>query len=292
MTASDAPRISIGLPIFNGQRYLDAAVRSILAQTNGDFELIIADNCSTDASLEMARKWQESDPRIRILESPKNLGAAPNFNRLVPEARGEFFKWMACDDLIRPDFLEKCTERMQAASATVLVYSDAVKIDEDGNELRPIYDSQMKLATDAPDPITRFRDLVLKDHSCISVFGLIRTDALKRTDLIGSYFASDRVLLADLALLGPFCRINEPLILHREHLERSTKSIPQPKDRVAWFDTSMSQARVFPHWRLLREYGLAIAGRDLSLAQRTRGLGHLVRWVARRNWRDLLADLS
>ncbi len=277
--------------MFNGQQYLDAAVDSVLSQTYPDFELLIADNCSTDASLAMARAWQESDRRVKVIESPRNLGAAPNFNRVVTAARGELFKWMACDDLIVPDFLSKCVQRMEQDPAAVLVYSDAVKIDEEGNQTRPIYDTGMELMTNSPDPVIRFRDLVLKDHSCISVFGLFRKDALCKTDLIGSYFASDRVLLADLALLGPFSRIDEPLILHREHLGRSTRSIPRARDRVAWFDTSLSEARVFPHWRLLKEYGSAVARSEMSWRQRAHCFVHLLRWIAQRNGRDLLHDL-
>lgn len=290
MSAS-APRISIGLPVYNGQQYLDVAVGSILAQGYDDFELIIADNASTDDTLERAHRWADSDARIRVIESSTNLGAAPNFNRLVSPARGEFFKWMACDDLIESDFLERCVEQLDRSAETVLVYCDAVKIDSAGRTTRRIYDSDMQLATDAADPADRFGDLVTKDHSCISVFGLIRKRALERTDLIGSYFASDRVLLADLALLGPFFRIGDPLIRHREHEGRSTKSIPDAKERVAWFDTSIAPARLYPHWRLLREYHAILSRRDLSLEQRVRCRGHLARWVARRHWKKLLSDL-
>jgi glycosyltransferase involved in cell wall biosynthesis len=279
------------MPVFNGQQFLDEAVASILSQTYANFELIIADNCSTDDSLAIAKKWQGIDQRIKVIESPTNLGAAPNFNRLFAVAEGELFKWAACDDLIESNFLQGCIDRMQEFPETVLVYSDAVKIDLEGNELRPIYDSQMRMQTDSPDPPVRFRDLILYDHSCISVFGLIRSDALRKTGLIGSYVASDRVLLAQLGLLGPFARIEAPLIRHREHTGRSTRSIPRLKDRVSWFDTSLPSARVFPNWRLLKEYALTITASDLSRWQATRCFAHLLRWIQRGGWKNLLDDL-
>ena len=94
------------MPVFNGQRYLDEAIASIISQTYANFELIIADNCSTDDSLAIARKWQEIDDRIKVIESATNLGAAPNFNRVFAAAEGELFKWAACDDLIEPNFLQ------------------------------------------------------------------------------------------------------------------------------------------------------------------------------------------
>ncbi len=291
MNSAETPKISIGLPVFNGQQYLEEAVSSIVAQTYSNFELIIADNCSTDASLAIAKKWQKIDQRIKVIESPTNLGAAPNFNRAFAAARGEFFKWATCDDRIEPDFLQACIDRMESAPDTVLVYSDAMKIDGEGNALRLIYDSKMNLRTDSPDPLVRFRDLILCDHSCIAVFGLIRSDALRKTSLIGSYVASDRVLLARLGLLGPFSRIDQPLIRHREHSGRSTRSIPRLKDRLAWFDTSLPSARVFPNWRLLKEYASTITTSDLSRWQTTRCFVHLLRWIRYGGWKKLLDDL-
>ena len=114
---------------------------------------------------------------------------------------------------------------------------------------------------------------------------------LRKTDLIGSYVASDRVLLAQLGLLGPFSRIDRPLIRHREHSGRSTRSIPRLKDRVSWFDTSLPSTRVFPNWRLLKEYALTITASDLSQWQRTQCFGHLLRWIWRGGWKKLLGDL-
>ncbi len=288
---AECPKITIGLPVFNGERFLDEAIASIVAQSHAEFELIVADNASTDGSLAIAKRWRERDHRIEVIESPTNLGAAPNFNRVFAAATGELFKWAPCDDLIEPDFLEKCVARMRAVPEAILVYTDAVKIDADGNALRPIYDSRMNLLTDSPDPTVRFRDLVVRDHSCISVFGLIRSDALRKTDRIGSYVASDRVLLAQLALLGPFARIDEPLIRHREHGGRSTRSIPRLKDRLNWFDTSLPETRAYPNWRLLKEYAATIAASELSGAQRARCYAHLLRWIRCGGWKGMLGDL-
>lgn len=287
----NSPKISIGLPVFDGEQYLDGAIESIVSQTYPDFELIVADNCSSDASLAIARRWQERDRRIRVIESAVNLGAAPNFNRVFAEARGKFFKWAACDDLIEPEFLQKCIDRMEENPATVLVYSDAMDIDERGDAIGLIYDTEMDMKTDSSDPVLRFRDLVLCNHSCISVFGLIQREALARTGLIDSFVGSDRALLVQLALMGPFSKIAEPLILHREHAGRSTRSVPEPKDRAAWFDTSLSAARVFPHWRLLKEYGLAIVRSEMRLRQRSQCFVHLLRWVRWGGWKNLLDDL-
>jgi hypothetical protein len=115
---------------------------------------------------------------------------------------------------------------------------------------------------------------------------------LRKTDLIGSFVGSDRVLLVQLGLQGPFSRIDAPLILHREHLGRSTRSIPKPTERAAWFDTSLAATRVFPHWRLLGEYARAIAATDLSWREKSTGWVQLLRWIRRDGWRSLLKDLG
>jgi len=288
---SDGPEISIGLPVYNGDKYLDQAITSIASQSFSDFELIIADNCSTDDSLMIAKSWAEADSRIRVLESEENLGAAPNFNRVFRASTGEYFKWAACDDILQQDFLEKCIRQFEARPDTVLVYSDALDIDDNGAVIGPIYDSGLSMRVDSDDPVTRFRDLVLPNHSCIAVFGLMRRSILDESGLIGPFVGSDRVLLAQLALMGPFSRINEPLILHREHSDRSTRSIPRPQDRLSWFDSSLTKSRVFPHWRILTEYVSCVLSARLTMRHKVRSCVHLLRWIRWGGWRNLWEDL-
>ncbi|HLR96223.1 MAG TPA: glycosyltransferase, partial [Jiangellaceae bacterium] len=77
-----APRVTIGLPVFNGERYLEAAIDSILAQDFQDFELLLADNASTDATLEICERAAARDPRVTVHRSEANRGAAWNYNRV------------------------------------------------------------------------------------------------------------------------------------------------------------------------------------------------------------------
>ena len=108
MSAGDSPRVSIGLPVYNGERFLVQAIESVLAQTFEDFELIVCDNASTDASGAIAQTYVERDSRVRYFRNASNLGAARNFNRTFELSRGEYFKWLAADDLIAPTYLERC----------------------------------------------------------------------------------------------------------------------------------------------------------------------------------------
>src|SRR3954470_1068595 len=93
------PRVSIGLPVYNGQRFLAPAVSSLLAQTFADFELVICDNASTDDTEAICRRFAERDPRVRYHRNEQNVGAAPNFNRALALSTGQYFKWAAHDDL-------------------------------------------------------------------------------------------------------------------------------------------------------------------------------------------------
>src|SRR5436190_12174806 len=93
------PIVSIGLPVFNGERYLRQALDSLLGQDFQDFELIISDNASTDRTAEICRAYVAKDRRIRYYRNESNIGSAPNYRRVFELARGEFFKWCSHDDV-------------------------------------------------------------------------------------------------------------------------------------------------------------------------------------------------
>ena len=95
----DVPLVSIGMPVFNGEDYVEAALDSILTQTFTNFELIISDNASTDRTEEICNDFADSDDRIRYYRQEKNLGAAANFNRVFELSSGKYFKWAAHDAL-------------------------------------------------------------------------------------------------------------------------------------------------------------------------------------------------
>ncbi len=284
-----APRVSLGLPVYNGEAFLDACIASILAQDYDDFELIICDNASTDDTARIVAGWAARDPRIRPYRSAQNCGAALNFNRAFAPARGELFKWCAADDLVAPGFLGACVAALDAAPAAVLAWSGAVDIDEEGREIGEIYDNREPFAFGAADVAARFRDLVCPGHSCIAVFGLIRSAVLRETSLIAPYVASDKVLLAELGVRGPFVRVDGNLIQHRQHRGRSVTANPRLRDRAPWFDPR-SGWLLFPHFRLAREYArVALAA---PAGQRIRCLAHVARWIRWDGWRGMAEDLS
>jgi Glycosyl transferase family 2 len=256
--AATALRVSIGLPVYNGEKYLAKTLDSILAQTFRVFELIISDNASTDATEAICRRYAAGDPRIRYLRNAENLGAARNYNRVFQLARGEYFKWSGHDDPPAPTFLARCVEVLDRDPEIVLCFTRIRAIDARGEEhdvgaltartLAPSLSSARRRPTCAST--TRSWRTTPQG----AVFGLIRRSVLARTELIGSYRSSDLTLLGELALRGRFHQVPEALQSRRFHPEQGRHVYRTRRLREAWFDPARSQTRSHPYWRLLQEH--------------------------------------
>lgn len=213
--------VSIGLPVYNGEKYLREALESILAQTFGDFELIISDNASTDRTREICRAYASRDSRIRYYRSETNTGAAFNFNRVFELSTGEYFKWASHDDICDADFLLKCVEVLDRDPSVVLCFSRVRFLDEYGSVLDG---GAVELnAVSSMNPKDRFAEVVLTEHGYVEIWGLMRSYVLKRTPLIDNFYGSDRTLLSQISLFGRFHRVPQYLFYLREHPERSVK---------------------------------------------------------------------
>jgi glycosyltransferase involved in cell wall biosynthesis len=233
------PQVSIGLPVFNGEKYLESAIDSILAQTFTDFELIICDNASTDRTEEICRKYSAQDSRIRYYRNPTNIGGSRNQNLTIQLARGEYFHLGADDDLLAPDLLVKCVEVLEQNVSLALCYTLICEIDENGKVIGEL--SIEELAT-SEQPHERFCNL-LKPHRVDFLYGLIRTNALRKTELEPSYLESDLIFACELGLYGQFYRIPECLFYRRSHSAAFTSL--NFAERIVW---THSQNQMVPEW--------------------------------------------
>ncbi|MEZ5591634.1 MAG: glycosyltransferase family 2 protein [Gammaproteobacteria bacterium] len=267
--------VSIGVPVYNGARFLDACLKSLTSQTYRDLDIVVCDNASTDGTSEIGLKWAAKDPRVRYYRSPENRGAARNFNWALELARGEFFRWCASDDACAPECVERCVEVLNKDMSLVLCSTQVTDIDVNGNFLR--FKQSGPLAG-AKRPSERFGELMDMSHTCEQVFGLIRMANLRRTRGIAAYSDSDRVLLAELALHGRFFEIPQSLFLHRLHEGSSVEQYPDRRERTKWFDTNASTAWVFPYFRQLVEYGYAIHRSGVKGGEKLRCIGMLFSW--------------
>lgn len=262
------PTVTIGLPVYNGERFVRQTLESILQQTYTDFELLVADNASTDSTLSICREFASRDPRVRILTSDVNQGAAPNYNRLVNEAAGKYFRWIGHDDLMAPTFLALCVGYLETHPEVVLCYPSTRPIDGQGNSLSR--EPEDTLAITATRPSLRLRQYFessFLNRQCNAVLGVVRTEVLRRTGLIGSYTASDKVLLAELALQGPFKQLPEVLFFRRYHQQSSLSTHPNPAERDGWFNSQKRSRRTFLQWMWFAKFFGCIRRARLSVSE-------------------------
>lgn len=230
------PTVSVGMPVYNGAAYVAQAIESILHQTYGDFELLIQDNASTDKTGEICRAYAAMDPKIDYVRNTSNVGAINNFNMVFRRARGRYFKWAAHDDLCAPEFLQRCVAILERHPAVVLASAQTRLINDDGTPVA--YDRERRCyvtrqgapvgiidpshRAEGQVPAARFWDILVRTMRTFEIFGLIRADALRRTVLHENYYGSDKVLLAQLSLLGPFHMLDEVLLYRRCHPHQSS----------------------------------------------------------------------
>ena len=289
-------KISIGLPVYNGARYLRRTIETILAQSFPDFELILLDNASTDETPDICQTYAAVDNRIRVLRNRHNIGAVPNWNLALGMARFPYFKWAAYDDVHEATFLEKTYAVMEADGGVVLCHTQSRFVDEDEQDLPfdPVRNSyvdrlQNKRAgapmpgrATSKDPVQRFRDIFLHTVRCVDQHGLIRTDVLRKTAKLRSYFGSDRALLVELALYGRFHEVQEPLFLKRDHGSTSLNLPEHEKQR--WIDPQAGFIRLQPRHRQYLQAIEAISRAPLTPKQRLHCLAII---LGRLSWNRL-----
>jgi glycosyltransferase involved in cell wall biosynthesis len=226
-----APKLSIGLPVYNAEEFLPQALDCLLAQTFRNFEILISDNASTDRTTQICREYVSRDNRIRYFRSDTNLGAIANFNRTFELSAAPLFKWAAHDDLHRSNYLESCVRLLDEDPAVVLAHSGTAFIRDDGQAFPIDSDSgayvdpktgvrqrpDSPTIGDSPIAVERFWHVLARARWGSHMFGVMRREALQRTHLLPNFAGSDRAMLAELALLGRFRAVPERLFLKRFH---------------------------------------------------------------------------
>ena len=295
---SGGPLVSIGMPVYNGERFVRQALESILIQDYGNFELIISDNASTDSTSKICQRYADRDARIRYVRNETNLGASPNHKRVFEMGRGDYFKWAAHDDECLPTFLSRCMSVFgEAPQSVVLVYPQSLIIDEEGRMIREYHAS---IEAKAARPHRRLASVLNNVVLGTPAYGVMRATALKQTRLIDAFFSSDYVLFAELAMLGEIWELPEPLLRKRFHPARSMVAHKTVQDFDAWLDTRCPRRlRVLsPCHKLAFEYLRSAWHLPLSPYQRMMCSGtglyshyrrHTGNWVQR--WKGRLARL-
>lgn len=272
------PHLSIGMPVYNGERFLREALDSMLTQDYRDLELIISDNASTDRTQTICEDYAKRDPRVRYVRQATNIGAVRNWNYVVEHARGSLFKWASCNDHIAPGALSACVAYLDQHPETVLCYGRTILIDDAGKELGT-YDRDI-VATQK-EPHERFQhvlqDLKLNNAQC----AVIRTDVLKRSRLERAYPSGDMVLMAELAIDGTFVQLPHPYLYRRMDEASSTKFL-SPEALRNFLDPSGGTPRGINTWRMDWDYLRVAATASTGFGERLR----MTCMAARNAWWD------
>ena len=279
---SAAPRLTVGLPVYNGARYVAQSLDALLGQSYSDFELIISDNASTDETAEICRDYTARDPRVSYFRQPRNIGLAPNHNFVADKARGDLFKWAAGDDLYGRDLLKLCVEALDENPQVVLAHSWTAMIDGSNQVTAAL---RYPLATSAARAPDRFRSLLF-DSGGDDDGGIMRTEVLRRTAMKESYHHADRTIIAELALHGPFYQVPDWLYFRRDHPERAERACPTVRSRCANMDPRRASRLRNPVARLYAEYlwayVAAVRNAPLTGAERRECYRALAQWAASR----------
>jgi glycosyltransferase involved in cell wall biosynthesis len=253
-------RVSLALPVYNGERYVAQAIAAVLAQDFDDFEFIISDNASTDRTQEICRSFAAADPRIRYYRNQTNIGAAGNYNRGFELARGEYFKWCAHDDCISANYLRECVRALDQDASAVAAYGRLRYIDDTGKVIprdrgEPDVSVFERLFPDMRglSAARRYRMLIHAGGSDNVMFGLFRSSALSRSSLHRKYYMSDRALLVELVMQGTFLHVPQVTLFNRDHADRSTR-LADKLTRTLWTNPEASERYCFEHLSLLGQH--------------------------------------
>lgn len=301
-------RVCIGVPVYNGGSLFVEMMESLLAQTFADFDIFIADNCSTDGTGEIARGFADRDRRIHYHRNATNIGAYPNFQGMLKLA-GDFkyFKWAAHDDLYKPTFLEKCVDVLESEPDVVLAYSIVEVVDEtDGRLLdqhpfyklgrinshvdekgRPVWMMGPLHLAEAVDPTTRYSEFLNRMIACFPVFGVIRSAALQGVEL-RPYFGADRTFLAELVLKGKLRQVDDCLFINRYH--KSVSRLLSTKQQQAF--VGGSQKRLSAQRQQQIDLLRAPFRAGLSAVECWRCFGVAARHIVRRESGRVLRSIS
>jgi glycosyltransferase involved in cell wall biosynthesis len=290
------PRVSIGLPVYNGAKYLADAIDSLLVQTFGDFELIISDNGSTDSTPAICEAYAARDRRIRYIRQEINRGLAWNWNRVFEESCGAYFKWAACDDLYHPTFLERCVQILDQYPDVAWCHTLSRHVDPNG---KPFASDETAVISHvnsgqgptscsrtSDQPSTRFKAVLLGDNGLDS-YGLMRSQTLRTTACYLPYYGSEKVLAAELALRGRYHEIPEILYFARIH-EAAAGNLHTSRDQRHLINPFKKKWQ-FDRLGLLRGHFAAVQRAQLPLAERIRCYAAIGRYLLQvRKWKSVL----
>ena len=231
--------VSVCIPTYNYARFLGKAIESVLAQTWGEFELIVCDNASTDGTQEVIASFE--DERIRAFRNDHNLGLFGNFSRCLELAQGDLVKFVCSDDWLDPRYLERTVPVMREHPGVALLTTAAHVVDEDGRIFG------LASAELGPGPVVPAATAIAAQARWLNLIGmptstLIRREAVAAAGGFDPRFApaSDIHLWLKLLARGDLGWVPEPLCSVRVHATKGHDYGPDPTEStfLGWEDAA------------------------------------------------------
>lgn len=215
------PLVSVGMPVYNGEKYIREALDSLLAQSYANLEIIISDNASTDDTWLICQDFARRDARIRCYQNAENIGIFNNFQRVIDLAKGKYFMWFAHDDLCEPNLVAKQVGLLEKNPDVLICASNIKIIDESGNYVRDMMIEGLYPETNWQKARTEFFKHP-PTNAFMSIYGMYVTEYIKKFGGVkaawkGVTLGGEPVYLAQYALIGKIQSIAESLKVARIH---------------------------------------------------------------------------
>jgi glycosyltransferase involved in cell wall biosynthesis len=265
------PLVSIGVPVYNEDRFLEESLQSLSSQNYANLEIIISDNASTDRTGEICREFSNRDTRIKYTRVEENRGVTENFRRVFELSHGKYFMWASGHDLWMPDVVSKCVEMLEAMPAAVIAYGSSSWIDASG---KPMDRETGWVDTRGMNAVARFFSVFWGNMH--PILGVIRSEALRKARLL-SIAGTDLITLSDLALMGDIVHNRESSWVRREF--RKQETFKQRMGRYHNRDYALSRSlvdRIFPIFRLPFELMTVVIRSGISWFEKIGIIGILI----------------
>lgn len=286
------PLLTVGVPVYNGARFLEQTLQALADQDLSDIEVIISDNGSTDATADIAEKFTRSDPRFRVLRSEVNRGVPWNWNRVLGQARAPFFMWNAADDVVRPSHLSRCRQALLDNPEASIAFSRVVLVDVDNTVVGAMDDNGLDFLSRSPSGrVDHFLDRHV--YQVIGFGGVMRTQTIQAMGGLPGFYGGDIALGVAMAMRQQWVQVPEQLFVSRRHDAQTNKvQGGDVLDQVRAYDPGWRRPVAFPQWYLNHRLLVEAVAAPAPILERGRAVAHVVRRWTVPNWRFFPFDVK
>lgn len=266
--------MTIGVPAYNAARYLAECLDSLLAQDHRDFVVIVADNASSDATGDIARRYAAADGRIRYHRHDRNIGMYGNMDFLLRSAATPYVKLANADDFWSPQMLGDSLQVLESDPAVALAYPMMTLVDESGVESHR-YSRRLHLVE--PDPVSRFRRALDEIGLVSQLMGVMRTETVKKMRRLRNVPGEDVPFVCEMSLYGKVFQTDAYQYFRRMHPESSSFERKSRDHQTRYVLESGASLARYTAWRL----NVGLLSRVIASPLPLLSKGHLVGFVAR-----------